>query len=273
MSGQTPVSRGGQPRRNASARPSVPWLGRVFIPSRRKGGRGHGGRRGPRSQRSREARPAGSLAGDCRALICGRGTRSAAVGEGRVDTGAREPGRGPRAVGGPRASRGPCPACPGTLCVHTCVCARVWRAHVCRVRACPRVCGRACVCLPVHTCMSVCVCVHTCVYIRVPVPTGTRPLGWSRWGQGSALPSLSAVPSTGQERPVERRWPPGPPGPRCESTLPLSSACVWSGDPPEALSAFTWVGPSLPASPGPPGSLPPAPRQAQGQQVCVWVER
>lgn len=52
---------------------------------------------------------------------------------------------------------------------------------------------------------------------------------------------------------MERRRPPGPPGPRCESTLPLSSACVWSGDPPEACQHLLGLGPRC---------LPPRARRA-----------
>lgn len=161
MSGQTPVSRGGQSREGTP--PLVPLFPGLDESSFLREGR----RRGPRSQRSREARPAGSLAGDCRALICGRGTRGA------------------RRHRGTRARAGP-PCCAGAsclawslprlpwhpVCAHVCMCTCVACAHVscaCMpsyVWACVRVndvlmC--ACVCLCTHACQCVSACTRVCI--------------------------------------------------------------------------------------------------------------
>lgn len=185
-------------------------------------------------------------------------------------------------------------------CASTCLGEHVHaygRAHVCCMRACPRMCGCACVlitCLCVHTCMSACVRAHTHVCIRVRVPTDTRSLDRSPlWaGQVPPVSAPSAQHRPGLQSGTEwrRGGRPGPP-------LPASRrpACGELAFPelhvgqhvPKPLTSRGLVSISLglgpcclprarrpqPAGRWRPCRPPPAQRQAQGQQVCVWVER
>lgn len=148
------------------------------------------------------------------------------------------------------------------------------------------------VCAHVH--VSMCVRAHTHVCIRVRVPTDTRSLDRSPlWaGQVPPVSAPSAQHRPGLQSGTEwrRGGRPGPPlpasrRPACRELAfpelhvgqhvpkPLTSRGLVSISLGWALAAS--LGPAVlsPPAGGTPRRPPPAQRQAQGQQVCVWVER